>query len=450
MSPPTLQYSNSNVRTKDLHAVAAAVTKAPPGGSTLVPSMFNLAKSILGAGILSLPSGVAAFSDETSSLYISSVMLLFMGIVSAYSFSSIGQACALHNSKTFSDAYQKSVKKSSKTLSTAITFKTFFTCLAYSIIIGDSFSQLFQSLGLPPILSGRTNVILILSTVVIFPLCLLKNLESLKYSSIVGILGVVYCAIFMGIRYLDGSYRPGGEFFSSIKEGMKPSFNNKGTVIDNSIFVLLSMMSTAYVAHYNAPKFYAGLDKPSMSRFNLVVAVAFGFSFLMYMAVMWAGFYTFGGSSTGFVLNNYSSKDSLATIARLAIGLGILGCYPITFTALKDGIVDLMNVKEEERDGTAAKVSIPTFVLITAVSLVVKNVGLVVAFSGALIGAMLIYTVPAIMNICNIYSTLQGSKKVVSLSTSQKFDLILNYGMALLGVGIAVVGGYSTLMGAKH
>jgi len=35
---------------------------------------------------------------------------------------------------------------------------------------------------------------------------------------------------------------------------------------------------------------------------------------------MSVGFLTFGGSSLGFVLNNYSGKDFLATAARLAIG----------------------------------------------------------------------------------------------------------------------------------
>jgi len=35
---------------------------------------------------------------------------------------------------------------------------------------------------------------------------------------------------------------------------------------------------------------------------------------------MSVGFLTFGGSSLGFVLNNYSGKDFLANAARLALG----------------------------------------------------------------------------------------------------------------------------------
>ena len=53
------------------------------------------------------------------------------------------------------------------------------------------------------------------------------------------------------------------------------------------------------------------------------------------------GFKTFGGHSAGFILNNYSSKDIMATLGRLAIGGGILFGYPLTFTALRDGLFEL-------------------------------------------------------------------------------------------------------------
>ena len=91
-----------------------------------------------------------------------------MGSISAYSFSSIGQACKLHNVTTFYDAWYvrmcfplpqvqvtvvsvgysvraKSVgPKSAYLISFIITFKTFFACLAYSIIIGTDIHCSFQ------------------------------------------------------------------------------------------------------------------------------------------------------------------------------------------------------------------------------------------------------------------------------------------------------------------
>jgi amino acid permease len=105
---------------------------------------------------------------------------------------------------------------------------------------------------------------------------------------------------------------------------------------------LLSTIATAYVAHYNAPKFWTELKQRSMSRYNLVVYSAFGFAAIMYFIVMVIGFNTFGGNASGFILNNYSARDMLATLGRLAIGGGILFGYPLTFSALRDGCFDLL------------------------------------------------------------------------------------------------------------
>jgi len=43
-------------------------------------------------------------------------------------------------------------------------------------------------------------------------------------------------------------------------------------------------------------------------------------------------------------LNNYAASDSLATLARLAIGGAIITSYPFAFSAFRDGILDLAKV----------------------------------------------------------------------------------------------------------
>jgi amino acid permease len=118
------------------------------------------------------------------------------------------------------------------------------------------------------------------------------------------------------------------------------------------------MLSTSYIAHFNAPKFYQvftfiliflshpllinpiakELKSPSMKRFNKVVGGAFGISIAMFLFIMTVGFLSFGGNSLGFILNNYSSTDNLATLARFAIGGALLTGYPFTFSAIRDGI----------------------------------------------------------------------------------------------------------------
>ena len=66
--------------------------------------------------------------------------------------------------------------------------------------IGDSFSKIGKSLGAPLIATQRTNVILGISSTILFPLCLLKQLDALKYTSMLGVGGVFYCAFFAVLR----------------------------------------------------------------------------------------------------------------------------------------------------------------------------------------------------------------------------------------------------------
>lgn len=120
---------------------AAEVAIQPGGTSSEVASMFNLGKTILGAGVLSLPSGIAAFSATSQGLAPAASILLVMGILSAYSFANIGKVCAKYNARSFPEAWSKAVDpRSSAVLSFIMLFKTFATCLVYSMIIGEQAS----------------------------------------------------------------------------------------------------------------------------------------------------------------------------------------------------------------------------------------------------------------------------------------------------------------------
>jgi amino acid permease len=82
--------------------------------------------------------------------------------------------------------------------------------------------------------------------------------------------------------------------------------------------------------HYNAARFYTELKDKSLSRFAVAVSSSFGVAAVMYIAIASLGFLTFGANSAGYILNNYSPYDPLATGSRLCVGLAVLvSCYLI-------------------------------------------------------------------------------------------------------------------------
>jgi amino acid permease len=79
----------------------------------------------------------------------------------------------------------------------------------------------------------------------------------------------------------------------------------------------------AYIAHYNAPRFYQGLKDRSVARFSALSAMAFGVSIVVFASMMAFGFLTFG-SATKVTLDEpltlASGSDLLTRSHRLARG----------------------------------------------------------------------------------------------------------------------------------
>lgn len=422
-------------------AGSATITASAPaikgGESSVASSVFNLAKAIVGCGVLSLPSGIAFFSDAPAAVLPASAVCASMGVMAAYCFSIIGRACEQHGVTSFQDCWAKSVdEKSAWLISASITTMCFFASLAYSIIIADSFTALAESFNLPAILAARSNVIIMLTAAVLYPLCSLQSLAALSPFSLMGLGGTLYAAVFMAIRYFDGSYAAGGKFFGSLVAAGKPVFGTKGPwTFNNNMWVLVSMLSTSYIAHYNAPKFYSELKDTSMPKFNKVITYSFSISVLAFIIMMSLGYLTFGGATAGFVLNNYANSDILATLARFAIGSALLTGYPFTFCAMRDGILDIAKATPEKRAAVTKPLNLALITAVTILAILLKDVGFVVSLSGALFGSTLMFMVPSWMNIQNLKKKAAGA-----LSKNAKMEVALNYLMIVTGAGMGALG----------
>jgi hypothetical protein len=139
------------------------------------------------------------------------------------------------------------------------------------MVLADTFSKL---LGKP-----RNITLLGVTVGILLPLCLKKNLKSLAPFSLLGVLGMGYTALAMTLRYLDGTYTmPDGVLAQELSISLQPAFGNKGwqSVFTPDALILVCMLSTAYMAHFNAPKFYLELKQNTMPRFHAVVASSFG------------------------------------------------------------------------------------------------------------------------------------------------------------------------------
>eukprot|EP00546_Thalassionema_frauenfeldii_P011963 CAMPEP_0178913122 /NCGR_PEP_ID=MMETSP0786-20121207/10661_1 /TAXON_ID=186022 /ORGANISM="Thalassionema frauenfeldii, Strain CCMP 1798" /LENGTH=469 /DNA_ID=CAMNT_0020585817 /DNA_START=182 /DNA_END=1591 /DNA_ORIENTATION=- len=419
-----------------LFSAAAAIDESEKsisgGGTATIPNeIFNLVKSIVGSGVLGLPAGVAAYGNAPSAVLPAVAMIALIGSFSAYGFSLIGRVCSYTGAVSYPDAWSKSVsEESSSIIAVSTILKTMGAVLTYSMILADTGKALAETAG---IMTTRTTSLFGITSLVLLPLCWLKNLSSLAPFSLLGTLGMFYTIIAMAARYFGKAYAlPGAKFL--VESQFQPSFGSGGaaSALHPSAFILICMLSTAYMAHFNAAKFFTELKDNTIKRFNTVVSTSFGISVAIFAAITSLGFLTFGGNSSGLILNNYSAQDSLMSLSRIAVAISLIFSYPLAFQGARDGALELFGIKDRSNK-TLNTVTVALLALVTGLAYSLRDVSLVLAFSGAILGNALIYVFPALM--------LRGSvKKMKDASAALKREAKFAMGVAGLGIGFGAVG----------
>lgn len=128
-----LRISSASDDNASVNKAVGDDTPSVGGGTATMPEeIFNLVKSIVGAGVLSLPAGIAAFSNAPSGAIPAVGLIAAIGMFSAYGFSLIGRVCSYTGATSYREAWANSVgEKTSWAPAVSCTFKT--TCATLAI-----------------------------------------------------------------------------------------------------------------------------------------------------------------------------------------------------------------------------------------------------------------------------------------------------------------------------
>ena len=431
-------------------------------GSTLASASFNLIKGAVGSGVLSLPAGVAAYGDVRKALIPTTSILLLLGTISAYTFHLLGRLTAIvddERSKKKDGSSSTSVTSigqlwdhevgtsSSWLISLVVLITCYGTCLAYSIILGDTFKSLAETAGLSGLLSTRRFNVAAISLLGVYPMARLKSLEALAPASISGVVGILVTCIVMALRAMPGGAYSAGRatnYLASLAPGLRPSHGVTGLRGPKSLLVISSMLATAFLVHMSSPEFYQTLKDKSPARFAKLSTIGFvctaGISALM----MILGFLTFGGASKGMILNNYSTLDSGATICRLLMGVSLLGSYGFLSNAVRNAYYQISYKGKEITDAIHYRTSRLLVGSVTALALLMNDAGFVVSVNGAVLGSALIYIIPAFLFLKSTERRVaEGALKVSSLLRIERW---WNRGLISLGAFLALAGAWMSVV----
>lgn len=96
------------------------------------------------------------------------------------------------------------------------------------MVLADTFKALLSSIGIGV---TRTHALLGLTSSVLLPLCLVRDLSALAPFSLVGITGMLYTAVAIGICYFGGAYAiPAGKLLTDLPSQLHPTFGSVGAM----------------------------------------------------------------------------------------------------------------------------------------------------------------------------------------------------------------------------
>jgi amino acid permease len=351
------------------------------GEASSVATGFGIFKSIVGGAVLALPW---AFSQAgwLSGICVQVVIVLvnfYTYIIVAYYAAEDGQ-----NIVSFREICERAGGKALGIVyDILIVLLLSLALLAYIIFIGDSLMDFISYFNLPYIFTIRRLWITVIFAVVLLPLSLFDNLTALRYSSIVGVAAVIYVGILM-IVFLF-TERGDNEVIIRAEQSL------------SGICLFFGLTSAAYNAHFTAPNFYRELKNRSMKKFTCICGVSYLCIMLVNSVIGLSGYFLVGYGVTENVLNSIRSSVP-STFAYLAVGISVMGSYPIILQATRASYLSIIKLfvhKDRLCKRESLVATLILSVLFWLLGVTVDSVGIVLTMAQSIGGNAICYHLPA-------------------------------------------------------
>ncbi|KAI8975068.1 transmembrane amino acid transporter protein-domain-containing protein [Mycotypha africana] len=289
--------------------------------ATATPSscVINLANTILGTGMLAMPSAMASVG------VIPGIFMIFLSaLASALGLHFLSRCAARTEGRnaSFFAISKLTYPKVGVLFDLAIAIKCFGVAVSYLIIIGDLMPQVINSFFFKSasasvyFLTDRRFWITFFMLTSVLPLSFLKKLDSLKYTSLVALVAVVYLCVIVVYHYISPNYPPPPKTDIEI-------FN-----LNSKILGHLPVFVFAFTCHQNIFSVYNELKDNSRRSITKVISTSIGCSAFIYESIAILGYLSFGKNVRGNIIMEYPPSYFVAG-GRLAMVILVVFSYPL-------------------------------------------------------------------------------------------------------------------------
>jgi len=306
---------------------------------TLFSSVLSLSNTIIGTGILSLP-----FVISNTGVTLGVLFFIFSAYITKLSlclYIDVAKIIApnKYDIKISSLSDMINMPKFGMFINITIILNCFGTATSLLIAASDFVLSLSKNL----LSSDYTGILLnkhfwiTMEILIVIPIVFRKTLASLKAFSFFSIFSISYLTLSIILSY----FILNKEEPSSINPlEVEPNPETKTSLIQEIFkkFVGISIIIFAYGCQQNAFQIYSELKPSHRPYISHVFFYAVFFCTIIYLAIGYSGYATFGDNVQSNILNNYDNSNIIINIARLAMAIYCTFTYSVQIHPCRESI----------------------------------------------------------------------------------------------------------------
>lgn len=311
-------------RRQNVNQVQRVFARIVPYGGIL-SSGLNLASSSIGAGIIAQP---AAF--RASGIVMALIYLVVVAVLTVYSHTLLARAAIQTGLRNYEEIVNHLMGPfGAYLLAFCLWFLSFGAEVSYTLSLDNSLQQfLDNSQSTPSFLRkdrGRNLLTAAVWLVCMLPLCIPREINSLRYFSFVAILFIIFFVICMIVHF--------GQTMS--KTGLRDDYVIIQT--GNTAIMGLGSIMFAFINQLNMMEIFGEQYKPSVKRMTLSAVLGTVLCFFLYTSAGLFGYLDFGGTVPDTALKLYNPiADPLFAVSYVGIMLKLCVGYGMHMIPVRD------------------------------------------------------------------------------------------------------------------
>ena len=409
------------------------------GKDSIKASGAQIANTIMGAGILSIPIIMRYIG-----FLLGIIFIIFLAFCTLYSVFILIRCHEITGKNGFSMLGKITMGKfGSILIKVIIIINNLGFCIAYFRIFGEVLQTIIQGWVSPDSFwanNWHNFIYILLCSFIMFSFIFIKNLSALKKVAFTGVSAVLLFSLGLTLLFLHKAIHHYLDSNISWKF-LKPNCSF------SEAFKMIPSVFLAFLFQFNVFPIYSSLKEKNLDSMMKASKIGVGYSLFIFLVVGIVGFLLYGLNMNETLLNSLSEDMTkfrnissfikfLIIIISISFVTTCLTSFPILFLSLRENFINsiifcMKNINKNETNGTNKKyisergliiITIILYVLIISMAIILPKLKVIFSIVGATAGTFIAFILPNLfyIRICKM------SKK--------NYDLTLPW--FFLGLGI--------------